>query len=293
MDRSEIIYNPTAGEGGHTAEKVIAHFLEQGMEVSLSPTDDPQWKDSMDGPFKSIIVAGGDGTVHKVAVEILERNQNLPMRVFPLGTANNIAKVLEGIQKDLQLGPTEGLPFDVGEIQGGKENRYFIESLGFGLFPKFVKAIKNEDDKERIKRDKEEILKIFLDIVEDYSPQRSSIRLEGLKIKGKFLLVELLNINYLGPNLNLSPESVPNDGYFELCMVPGHMKEEFKAFLTQALLGGPAPGDRGGPFLRLPCKTLKIKSKDTNFHIDDGIMDYSGDTIKIKVLKGRLNFLLS
>jgi len=293
MDRSEIIYNPTAGEGEHTAESVLAHFTAQGMNVTLRPTDDPKWPESLDRPLDSIIIAGGDGTVHKVAEELLERNQNHPLKVHPLGTANNIAKVLEGIQGDRQSGAGENFPFDVGEIKGLDGNRFFIESLGFGLFPSFVKAIKNEDEKERIKRDKGELLKMFLGMIDGFEPKKTRIQMEGFTIKGKFLLVELLNINYLGPNMELSPGSAPNDGYFELCLVPIAMKEGFKAFLNRAMLGGEDPADRPDPILRLPCKAITIRSKDPNFHIDDGILDHSGQRIKVKVLKGRLNFILS
>ena len=117
--------------------------------------------------------------------------------------------------------------------------------------------------------------------------------MEGFTIKGKFLLVELLNINFLGPNLDLSPASDPRDGYFELCLLPHDRKEGFKAFLTRAMLGGAKPGDRADPFLRLPCKAMTIRSKDPNFHMDDSILDHSGQRIKVKVLKGRLNFILS
>ena len=293
MDRSEIIYNPTAGEGEHTAQRVLAHFSAKGMEVSLRPTDDPNWPESLDGPLDSIIIAGGDGTVHKVAVELLERNQNHSLRVHPLGTANNISKVLEDIQRKRQLDSGELLPFDVGEIKGVEGDHFFIESMGFGLFPKFVKAIKSEDEKERIKRDKGELLKVFLGIIDGFEPKKTRIQMEGFKIKGNFLMVELLNINYLGPNLELSPEGNPNDGYFELCLVPANKKEEFKAFLTQTMLGGEDTMDRTDPILRLPCRAMTIRSKDTNFHVDDGILDHSGQKIKVKVLKGRLNFILS
>lgn len=293
MDRSKIIYNPTAGEGEHTAEGVLAHFSGKDLKVSLRTTDDPKWPEALDGPLDTIIIAGGDGTVHKVAGEVLQRDQNHSLKVHPLGTANNVSKVLEDIQRVRSLGPGECFPFDVGKIKGVKGDRFFIESLGFGLFPKFVKAIKSEEGKERIKRDKGELLKLFLGAVDGLAAKKTRIRLEGFTIKGKFLLVELLNINYLGPNLELSPQSDPSDGHFELCLVPAGRKEEFKAFLTRALLGEAHPAGGEDPVLRLPCKAVGIRSKDPNFHVDDSLLDPEGNKIKIKVLEGRLQFLLA
>lgn len=293
MDPSAIIYNPTAGGGRHSAEEVIAHFTGMGMEVTLSSTDDPQWADALKKPLQSLIVAGGDGTVHKVALEILDRDLHLPMAVHPLGTANNIAKVLGTLRGDTPRKSLESIPFDVGKISSSRVKGYFIESMGLGVFPKFIKAIKKEKDRDSIKRDNVQLLRKFTDIVSHYKPRKTTISVEGIKIKGEFLLVELLNINFLGPNLDLSPKSVPSDGSFELCLVPGQRKEEFKEFLAHALLKGPGPSEMGPCFLRIPFKKIKLKSKDPHFHIDDGILDNPWKRIKVGLLQGRLNFIQS
>lgn len=289
MNRFNIIYNPTAGNGDHSPEALIEHFSKKGIVVEPISTDDPDWKTSLVQSMDRIMVAGGDGTVHKVAVEILEQDLDLPMGIHPVGTANNISRTLEHFG---ELGKPS--PFDVGKISGLKEHNYFIESLGFGLFPHFVKAIKEAGDKEDIKRDKKRIAQFLKEVIDAHQPKKTTIYLDKLKIKGRFLMVELLNINYIGPNLNLAPKSRPGDGYFQLCLVPGHRKKKLKDFMERALFQGvPIDGEVGGWFLCLRCKKVKFKSKDPRFHIDDGLIDYSGTKIKLHNQKGRLRFIPS
>ena len=51
-----------------------------------------KWKKVLKKPCDIVAVAGGDGTVGKVARELIEKR--IPIAVLPLGTANNIAKSL-------------------------------------------------------------------------------------------------------------------------------------------------------------------------------------------------------
>jgi len=289
MSPYKIIYNPTAGDGDHSPAALIEHFSKKGIVVEPVSTDDPDWKTTLVRSMGPILVAGGDGTIHKVAIEILEQDLDLPVGIHPVGTANNISKALESFG---EIGGAS--PFDAGKISGLKGHKYFIESLGFGVFPHFVKAIKEDGNKEDIKKDKKRIAQFLKGVIDAHKPKKTTIYLDRLKLKGKFLLVELLNINYIGPNLYLAPTSRPGDGYFHLCLVPGHRKEELKEFMERALFGeGPTVGEVGDWFLCVRCKKVKFKSKDPNFHLDDGLIDYSAEKIKVRNLKGRLRFIPS
>jgi diacylglycerol kinase family enzyme len=95
-----------------------------------------------------IVVAGGDGTVRKLAHELLDRrliDKKLPIALLPLGTANNIAKTLgkKGEPEEIIQGWKEHeiKKFDVGRIEGIKKHKFFIERYGYGVFPRLMKEM--------------------------------------------------------------------------------------------------------------------------------------------------------
>jgi diacylglycerol kinase (ATP) len=46
-----------------------------------------------------------------------------------------------------------------------------------------------------------------------------SAALDGRDISGRYLLLEALNVRYVGPNLHLAPDSQPGDGQFDVVLV--------------------------------------------------------------------------
>src|ERR1044072_2398775 len=97
MKIARLFHNPTAGEGEHTRKKLVSLMEAAGFDCSYSSTKKKRWEkiESKDTDF--IVIAGGDGTVRKVAEELLDQkvlNKILPIGLLPLGTANNIAKTL-------------------------------------------------------------------------------------------------------------------------------------------------------------------------------------------------------
>jgi diacylglycerol kinase (ATP) len=88
-----------------------------------------------------VIAAGGDGTVQKTAWEIM--GSGVPLAIFPLGTANNLARSLgftapvHEIAQLLDSGKRR--PFDLGVGRNGSQCRYFFEAAGGGLFADYFR----------------------------------------------------------------------------------------------------------------------------------------------------------
>jgi diacylglycerol kinase (ATP) len=78
-----------------------------------------------------VLVAGGDGSVSKVACRLVAMSSKVPLAVLPLGTANNFARSLGFClsAKELieQLNDGRCDTFDVGLARGPWGKRYFFE----------------------------------------------------------------------------------------------------------------------------------------------------------------------
>ena len=61
-----------------------------GLMVRYQSTKDQSYKSALRERWDLIVVAGGDGTVAKVARRL--RYRKAPIIVLPVGTANNIAR---------------------------------------------------------------------------------------------------------------------------------------------------------------------------------------------------------
>jgi diacylglycerol kinase family enzyme len=95
------------------------------------------WEGAFREPIDRAIVAGGDGTVSRLAPWLAGRNT--AFCILPLGTANNCARGLgqmhsiETIITQLNSAPIRKI--DLGAITSSAGHRFFIESAGIGLLP--------------------------------------------------------------------------------------------------------------------------------------------------------------
>src|SRR5689334_25394886 len=91
--RVTLIHNPNAGdERQPSAGQLQALLKEAGYKVRYQPTAESGWEKRLKRPTDIVAVAGGDGTVHKVARRLI--GTDIPIALLPMGTANNISKTL-------------------------------------------------------------------------------------------------------------------------------------------------------------------------------------------------------
>jgi len=134
-----LIYNPKSGHKTFTQslDSIVERVQRDGYQLLLYRLEDyeglGQYFDTV--AFQTVDrvwVAGGDGTLNTVITELLKRNIELPIAIFPIGTANDFAHHF-GIQKDLskQLDIALGntcTPVDVGQMN----QQYFINVASLG-----------------------------------------------------------------------------------------------------------------------------------------------------------------
>src|SRR4029077_18325609 len=86
---------------------------------------------------RTLVAAGGDGTVNAVAAAIV--GSEAVLGILPLGTLNHFAKDLklpldlEGAVRTLKTGSVQKV--DVAQVNG----RVFVNNSGLGLYPSMVK----------------------------------------------------------------------------------------------------------------------------------------------------------
>jgi diacylglycerol kinase (ATP) len=301
MKKAVLIHNPTAGSGEHEKAEVMKIIASADFDVTYFSTDQSDWQEFPSKDPEIIFVAGGDGTVQKLAQTLLisknAKVSKIPVQILPFGTANNIAHTLkipselnsENLRKEKQV-----KSFDIGQISGIDSFDFFIEGMGFGIFPKLIREMeKNEVDIEDPDKELRIILMNLIDIVKGFEAKEAEIIIDNEKIKANFLLVELLNIKFIGPQFYLAPEADPGDGKFDLVVIP----EENRALLVQ-YLEDLLQGRKNESSLRSLSKTYRGKKavlqwKGKEVHVDDDLVEqYNNQKIIVEVNPGRLKFLV-
>lgn len=297
MPIARLLHNPKAGDKDHTEDKLVALIEGEGFECSYASVKEDGWKDIPDDA-DIVVIIGGDGTVRKVARELLNAaTGHSAIGLLPFGTANNIAKTLN-IQADVPAivrswhGKKIQL-IDVGVISGLPGPNFFIEGFGFGVFPQLVHDIKKIDKKKLMDTPAKEVnfaLQILHDIVLDYEPRYCRIVVDGVSHTGNFLLAEIMNIRSVGPNLELNPGADPGDGQLEVILVPEKQRRQFADHLLHIKNGTECPLY---PYETLKGEEIKIKWDDVLLHADDELMELKEPAeVAIKIHAGALKFLV-
>ncbi len=136
--KAVLVHNPSAGATEHQdAESLQRLIRAAGHDIVYQNCQQPGWESILQQGADLVAVAGGDGTLARVAK--LMAGMPVPIAPLPLGTANNIATTL-GIAgtelAELVHGWTSARPrrFDVGTARSGSRSVPFIEGCGVGLF---------------------------------------------------------------------------------------------------------------------------------------------------------------
>lgn len=225
--RVTLIHNPGAGKQGKQNGEQIVELLEAaGHDVRYQSSKDDGWKNALKKPADLVAVAGGDGTVARVARRMAGRG--IPVAALPSGTANNISRSLGLVERPFEE-LVRGWPdarrvkLDVGLAKGPWGERYFVEGIGMGVFARLLasgsgKRIK----KSKTKKPKEKVdnaLQRLKTRAQRMHPLEIQASLDGKDISGSYLLFEAVTIPYVGPNLFLAPDSKPGDGHFDVVLV--------------------------------------------------------------------------
>lgn len=299
MKFAKLIHNPSAGEGDMAKEEIVALVQSSGFGCSYSSTKKDGWEKIESRHTDFIILAGGDGTIRRVAATLLSQrliDRKLPIGLLPMGTANNIAKTLGILQRERadlvkSWHDGESKKFDVGTIFGIKDTPFFLESFGFGIFPALMKAMKKEppENQETPEQSLYTALTLIRDIIREAPARYCKIIIDGVEHKGNYLLVEIMNTSSIGPQLKLAPYADPADGHFDVVMITEAHREEFIEYVDELREGK----DEHAFFNLLRAHKLQIFWDGGKAHVDDEIVKIDkNEPIEVELRHGLLEFLV-
>lgn len=276
--RLTLVYNEKAGSSG-SSDDLRGVIRRAGHEIvrTLRPeevtelADQEQHDRALDG-IDLLVVAGGDGTVQRVATEVAGRD--VPLAILPLGTANNIATSL-GIE-----GPTETLvgswatarrsPLDLGVATGPWGERRFVESVGGGLVSNGIIVMDGEAPHPESGAGPDEMLikalTRFRVVLSGMTARRCRLVLDGAISEPDLLICEVLNIRTVGPQLRLAPDADHADAQFDVVVADESHRAMLDSYLHERIEGRPCR-------LELPMQRARRVGLGgwDRLHIDDTI----------------------
>ena len=262
-----LIHNPKAGDREHSKKQLLASLTRSGHQAFYQSIKKRGWKQAFEKPVDLVIAAGGDGTMHKTAWQLLD--SGIPLAILPLGTANNLARSLgftgsvEEILQSVHCGKRR--PFDVGVARTSSRTEYFLEAAGGGLFADYFSVAETNEKKDA---SPEEELKAHLallrELAVDYPARRWKMSIEGEDISDGCILWGAMNIRSAGPALHLAPKAKTDDGQLDFVAVREHERKAFIKHVDAHLAGRK---ERGSPTPR-KFRKLIIHSPTGAMHLD-------------------------
>lgn len=300
--RTVLLHNPSAGdEENPTAGQLMALIKEAGHKVTYQSTREKGWRKALKAKWDFVVVGGGDGTVSRVARRLI--NSRVPLAVLPLGTANNISRTLGISQmRETQLirswESARRITFDAGLALGPWGESHFIEGVGTGLL---THAIPRLDTSKTLRQLPEKDVQVayaqqvFREHVLKSPARNIEATVDGKDISGRYVLFEVLKMQYVGPNLFLGPNLKPDDGEFEVICVSESHRRKLHSYIKHWQEGRPWPHE----LRALRGREVEIKWSGHKMHLDDRIWPEerkervkSGAAIKLSVISRAVDYLI-
>jgi diacylglycerol kinase (ATP) len=269
-----LIHNPDAGSGtgGVDADELVTVIRRAGHAVHAHSCKDPAWADALDRPAELVAVAGGDGTIGRVARRMVGRG--IPIAALAAGTANNIAMTLgtEHIPIASQVEAWRDgrrVGFDVCVARGPWGREYLLEGLGCGLFVWAMQTVDADSEQRKLPTAARlpRVLAMLNERVAAHPALRIQATLDDKDLSGDYLLLEVMNTQFIGPNLFLNPGGHPGDGQLDVVGVSddarGTFRERLASWKRGALQPPDWPSQRG--------KRLTLRWTGFPLHLDDRV----------------------
>jgi diacylglycerol kinase (ATP) len=258
-----LVFNPNAGAGGTDPESLRAMLIDAGYDTSYRATHKPEELDSLLKETEGlVVVAGGDGTFREVAKRMVGGDRAVTL--LPLGTANNAARTLgiEGPIKQVVAGlrRPRALRIDMIRTRGPWGEELAVEGAGLGVFANVLAAYRPDEGKSLLRA-----VGAAANALDRENAIRCRVELDGERLDGEYLLVEVMNMKSIGPRVGLAPTADPSDGQFDAVLVHHRNRDALFAYLRGLVTSGLSEL-RSVEVVR--GRKLKVNWRGSAFHAD-------------------------
>lgn len=240
-----LFYNPTSGDGlfQRNLDYIIGRFQDADYQIvpiragkgkDITLYFEAMNKETYKDEYRQIIAAGGDGTINVCVNAMINNDIDLPLAVFPAGTANDFAHYFEmpdNIEEMVEIALGENYTYsDVGVVN----NSYFINVAAIGSM---VDVSQKTDP----------MLKNTLGIVAYYLKGLSEVTsLKPIKVKlstpkisyeEEMFFMVVMNGKSAGGFKNISPDGDINDGLLDVILFRSMPIYEMAPLLIKVLQG--------------------------------------------------------
>jgi YegS/Rv2252/BmrU family lipid kinase len=238
-----IIWNASAGlpasRRGGTIDDVRDTLVKHGIEADIAEPGDEEAahavvRRAVAEGVDVVVAAGGDGTVHLVAEDLL--GTQTALGILPLGRVMNVARAL-GIERDIDaaaevLVTGEIRSIDTGEATG-VDGRVvpFFEAGSVGLNAAIFREVTRADEGDPVS-----ILRTMW-VAFRYRPARMAVEIDGDTISSRALMVAVSNGPYLGLGMTVAPSARLDDGRFDVRVFRHFSKLELLRHLASIAFG--------------------------------------------------------
>jgi len=299
---ARLIINPGSGTFEKLAgspENLVALLRNYGIQAEVYLKTSTKavhgWvREAVSQKEALVIVAGGDGSIEDVAVELV--GSDTVLGILPTGTMNNLAREL-GIPLDLSqacalLGAGITRQIDVGRVRtnGKSGGSYFLETAGLGLA--IAWPVGQNIKKGRWGKLPAAFRKMFDQNTPPVDTQPIHIELEnGEKIETHVRLVTISNAPLYGLNNLVAPDAKMDDGLLDLAVYDGLNNVELAAYFLRTA-GGTRVSDPNVRFYR--TRRVQIRSQqdmpatsDKDELPDEQLLDYELIPRALRVIVGQ------
>jgi diacylglycerol kinase family enzyme len=266
--QATFIHNPQARS---TSKLPVDEVLQALKQIGYSPTlfttsTEEELDRALENAQDLVVVAGGDGSIRAVAIRLLERN--IRIAPLPLGTANNLARMLgvSGTPLEIIAGlanPVER-DMDMGRVVTPQGVEYFLEAMGIGAFADVMEKYNPQEGKSLTRG-----VGTLLNTLNGYQPKFFHINLDGQDLSGSYFMCEVMNTPTVSFRVTLAPDARSDDNLLDLVLIHANQRESYLKLMSGIL---------GGTLVDLPevsairGHTLEIAWRGFPLHLDGTVL---------------------